>query len=532
MPDNATQLPTLPFEVIRRIIHFRLALPQIYPAPITPHAQYRPSWDSWTGARGREVESNMVAERRDVVRTAWGLVRVCKAWKAVVLQYLYASPNITTNLQQLTFSILKGDAKWSDINLHAFSLPGRHVTTLDLSHIPLEVHRTVVKQSCLALFPLLPNVTHLKLGERETKCIPFGEIGWAAFAKMLKCLEGVWVDEREGMGRELVRLLKKLPNLEVLGVVGPGISVEPDETSDQRPLQLSLPKLHTFKMEGVPSGDLVSTLLTASLPSLTHLILTPTPLMPFDQSLTLQTTLGPQIRSLTYLPPRGWPRADTSIPPDTLDIHPELIHLACLDGDFEGLDVLLRSPASTNHPLRVLTVPKWSPSCNSSDLFTSPPVAPSNLFPSHLLTPPPSPPHQSSTDASLPGPPFLRTLCSRSSTHPAHPGQTRSGPNIKVIVIDGFKWVKPTLGQAAMRAGQSGEMRYWSGVLARKGIQLYDMEGETAPPVGNQSSAGYVTGGKAGGRRKSSNSVMNFGMGMRGRSSTPREWGGCDEDGG
>lgn len=83
-----------------------------------------------------------------------------------------------------------------------------------------------------------------------------------------------------------------------------------------------------------------------------------------------------------------------------------------------------------------------------------------------------------------------------------------------------------------MRAGQSGEMRYWSGVLARKGIQLYDMEGETAPPVGNQSSVGYVTGGKAGGRRKSSNSVMNFGMGMRGRSSTPREWGGCDEDGG
>lgn len=451
----------------------------------------------------------------------------------MVLQYLYASPNITTNLQQLTFSVLKGDAKWSDINLHAFSLPGRHVTTLDLSHIPLEVHRTVVKQSCLALFPLLPNVTHLKLGERETKCIPLEEIGWAAFAKVLKCLQGVWVDEREGMGRELVGLLKKLPNLEVLGVVGPGISVEPGETGEQRPLQLSLPKLHTFKLEGVPSGDLVSTLLTASLPSLTRLILTPTPLMPFDQSLALQTTLGPQIRSLTYLAPRGWPRADTAIPPDTLDIHPELIHLACLDGDFEGLDILLRSPASTNHPLRVLTVPKWSPSCNSSDQSTSPPVTPLNLFPSHLLTPPPSPPYQSSTDSSLPGPPFLRTLCSRSSTHPNHPGQTGDGPQVKTIVIDGFKWVKPTLGRAAMGAGQSGEMRYWSGVLARKGIQLYDMEGETAPPVGNHSPVGYVTGGRGAGRRRSSsNSVMNFGMGMRGRPSTPREWGGCDEDGG
>lgn len=84
-----------------------------------------------------------------------------------------------------------------------------------------------------------------------------------------------------------------------------------------------------------------------------------------------------------------------------------------------------------------------------------------------------------------------------------------------------------------MGAGQSGEMRYWSGVLARKGIQLYDMEGETAPPVGNHSPVGYVTGGRGAGRRRSSsNSVMNFGMGMRGRPSTPREWGGCDEDGG
>lgn len=83
-----------------------------------------------------------------------------------------------------------------------------------------------------------------------------------------------------------------------------------------------------------------------------------------------------------------------------------------------------------------------------------------------------------------------------------------------------------------MGAGQSGEMRYWSGVLARKGIQLNDMEGETAPLVGSHSSIGYVTGGR-GGRRRSSNSMMGLGMGsVSRRSSTPREWGGCDEDGG
>lgn len=84
-----------------------------------------------------------------------------------------------------------------------------------------------------------------------------------------------------------------------------------------------------------------------------------------------------------------------------------------------------------------------------------------------------------------------------------------------------------------MGAGQSGEMRYWSGVLARKGIQLNDMEGGTAPLAGSHSSIGYVTGGR-GGRRRSSNSVMGLGMGLgiSRRSSTPREWGGCDEDGG
>lgn len=89
-----------------------------------------------------------------------------------------------------------------------------------------------------------------------------------------------------------------------------------------------------------------------------------------------------------------------------------------------------------------------------------------------------------------------------------------------------------------MGAGQSGEMRYWSGVLARKGIQLNDMEGETAPLTRSHSSTGYVTGGRGGRRRssnsRSSNSVMGLGMGMgiSRRSSTPREWGGCDEDGG
>ncbi|WVQ81896.1 hypothetical protein IAT38_004023 [Cryptococcus sp. DSM 104549] len=518
-PPPPRPLPTLPFEVIRRIIHFRLSQPPSYPQRFESlnDSHHDASWDSWAGVRGRELEAKREVARREVKRAAWGLICVCKDWKPVVIKYLYASPSITANLPQLAGAILRGDAKWSDINLHTFSLPGRYLTTLDLSHVPSEVHPTVIRQAVVGVLPLLPNVTHVKLeggtGLGGRGAVPLEEIGWGAFAKGLRCLEGVWVDERvDSRGVvELIRLLKRLPSLEVLGLVGPGVGplLEPDpqpddENEQNRPPPLVLPRLHTLKVEGIPSGHILSTLIASSLPSLTRLLITPTPLFPGDQTLALQASLGPQLRSLTYLPARGWSAESSAIPPETLELHPQLLHFSVLTHDYEAVDVVLRSPASKHHPLQSLTVSKWSSAAappSSAELLGLP-VSAHSMFPhphhptlpQQQLTPPPSPPEHQPT--------FLHTLL-------ASPP-----PRLARLTVDGFKWVKPELGRAAMTAGQSGEMRLWAGILGRGGVEVRDMEGAGVPvgagaPGGMSGGVGGAGGGWAGygagpGRRRSS----------------------------
>ncbi|WVQ74879.1 hypothetical protein IAR50_004486 [Cryptococcus sp. DSM 104548] len=538
-------LPDLPFEVIRRIIYFRLSLPPTFPSPIAARhetANVQPSWDLWAGAKGREMDCKLVKARKDISKTALGLLCVCKAWKPVVLEYLYASPHITDNLSSLAQVILRGDAKWSDINIHQYSLPGRYLTTLDLSHLPPEFDRyapgpIATRQAVLSIFPLLPNVVHLKLGEKDCRrVVPLEEIGYSAFASRLQSLEGVWVDERDSSGVDLVRLLRRLPSLQALSVSGPGIAIEPPDLGDAKPL--SLPKLHSLKLEGTPSGYFISTLLCASLPSLTRLALTPTPLLPNDQSLSLQRCLSSQILSLSYLSPRGWAKADWCIPSETLEIHSNLIHLAVLDQDYEGLDILLRSSSARGHPLKALTVQKWSPSTFPSptlSLSSSSPTAASSMFP---LSPPPSPPLTGSSSPSSrnSGPAFLRTMLSQHSPAPK---------GLKTVTVDGFKWLNPSLGVVAMQAGQMGEMRYYANQLSsQKGIELRDMEGEKVPALGGASPSCVGVGGTSGkggivigGRRGSGNGPQGRWMMM----SPPREGGlrerlqeseGWDEDGG
>ncbi|WVN90247.1 uncharacterized protein L203_105483 [Cryptococcus depauperatus CBS 7841] len=498
-------LPSLPFKVVERIIHYRLALPRSFCPCIPWNGQPDASWDSWAGIRGREVQRRQEAERREVTRIGWELMSVCQAWKSIVLKYLYVSPVVTDNLARLAKAILRGDAKWSDIHSRTFSAPGRYLTTLDLSRIPGSVHPTAVRQATGAILPLLPNVVHLKLGGMASaRVVPLDEIGWSPFAKGLQCLEGVWVDEGIHGGRRLVTLLKRLSSLQVLGVVGPPVDVVA-EAGDEG---LEMPTLHTLKVEGLSNGYLLDTLTKASLPNLTRLLLTPAPLSPFDQTGELQRALGPQIVSLTYLSPRGWPRGHFILPPETLRIHPSLLHLSVCEGDYEAIDVLLRSPVGDSHPLSALTVPRWSPTSRPST------PAASVSHPGQPPTPPLSPPSCQ--------PPLLQTLLSKPP------------PRLKTLTIDGFKWVKPELGPAAMGTGQSGEMRVWAGLLSRRGIVLRDMEGEMAPRVRLQ-----PLGPIARGRRRSNNGGNNAGW-MAKSPPKPSAWASTsspisdngDEDGG
>ena len=86
-PLSHKSLPNLPFEVIRRIIHHRLALPDSVPdaIPLSPASGSTERWDDLAGHAGRLSAKEKQKERREVMRDAGGMMLVCKAWKVCIL---------------------------------------------------------------------------------------------------------------------------------------------------------------------------------------------------------------------------------------------------------------------------------------------------------------------------------------------------------------------------------------------------------------------------------------------------------------
>ncbi|WVQ99954.1 hypothetical protein IAU59_007097 [Kwoniella sp. CBS 9459] len=561
-PIPTGPLPTLPFEIVRRIIHFRLSLSS---ASHPPKLGEEPEagWDDWSGIRGRLRASKRVEERRDVTRTARGLMGVCKAWKPVVMKYLYSSPYLTENLPLLASSLVAGDSKWSDINLHQFSIPGRYITMLDLSTVssssssvlhPLEFRRAIMK-----ILPLLPNVVHLKLPAGELP-FPLEEIGWAPFAKNLKCLEGVEVDCNilDSGEDALIALLRKTPNLEVLSVVGSGANSPPHDpnrtvevpVSPRNETKLSLPNLHTLRLEDVPSSNLLSALIEAELPSLERLALTSFFGVIGDQTYFLQEAHGSKIRSLTYLQSTQKWRFDAGaangqgqangngglgfaligmghglVPAsDTLSLHPNLQHLAFLVPDYQQLETIL-STAPIHHPLKWLTIFKWveaSANANSADDAQINGNANDHIngiigsvqaggvgsrdtsqFLRKILLDRQILNNGHATHYAYPRSPDLSASPSATQGQNGSPNTTtqmHNHLNLGRVNIDGFKWVKPELGKFALEAGTSGEMRKLALVLYRdgNGLELGDMDGNLAPFLGLTGGTGAGCGGGAG----------------------------------
>lgn len=73
--------PILPFEIIRRIIHHRLALPPSFPAAPSSSAPIDGTWDICAGQSGQRAHKEREREREEVMRDALGMMLVCKAWK-------------------------------------------------------------------------------------------------------------------------------------------------------------------------------------------------------------------------------------------------------------------------------------------------------------------------------------------------------------------------------------------------------------------------------------------------------------------
>ncbi|ORY35464.1 hypothetical protein BCR39DRAFT_509859 [Naematelia encephala] len=372
------------------------------------------------------------------MRSSVRLMRVCKSWRKEASAYLYATPCITaTNLPLLTEQVVRGDKKWTDIHLHPYSTPGRWIQTLDLSHLTdqgfFSPHPTTIARSMFALSSLCPNLKHLVL--------PLGaEGGWEehvirSCARGLKALEGVHENTLAKVLRAESRCLKNLQVLSFVGAAGDGGYEGIGQwNNNQQEGSFKFDKLHTLILHNrVNDGPLLDALVDRELPQLKRLVITAY----HQRTRAIHETHGNQLLSLTFLPPIEYPIIRSLPPLDTLDLHPQLLQLGfLLYNQYSHLSGILARAHELHHPLHTLTITNW--------------------------TIPGSAPHD-----------FLADLVNRPP------------PHLKVLNIDGYRWVNAELGRTACMSGVSGEKRVWAERLAGAGIEVRDCEGRKMPCLGD-----------------------------------------------
>ena len=379
--------------------------------------------------------------------------------------YLFAEPHIFGgNLFTLASIITLGERRWDDLHLHPYSVPGRHLTTFDLSHlhqISYSSHMSSVIRACTEILALTPNLAHIKLptGPTEPGLLPFDKLRLAPFANALKALEGLQVDYNtrlDDTGQDpLVVLLRHLPNLEMLSLDGPGDIPADTVWEEHKQVSLKLDKLRTLVLHGVKCGVLLNALTHSELPALQRLVLTSYHQHMQDLTHAFQQAHGLGILSLTYLATSEWPTVQSVPSSHTLDLHPNLMHLSFLiPNSLPHLNTILSSalPPATAHPLRSLTVPRWN--------GASKPSLHTGEYNIH------------SQPNCVRGPSrFLNSLV------------RQAPPKLTVLNVDGFRWVRAELGLRALMTGDSGEMRVWSEKLKQKGIEMRDVDGKGAPAI-------------------------------------------------
>lgn len=414
--------------------------------------------------------------------------------QALVTKYLYAEPAVTAdNVALLAHAVVQGDRKWSDINLHPHSYPGRWLTVLDLSNLGsgglyLGADPLTISGALGALLDLTPALTHLRLPSASG--VHLADLRLAPCIRHLRALEGVHLTGRKAEA-DAVRLLRATRSLELLGLVWVG-SPQPDDdlALDDLPPPPTLSSLHTLTLVGGEPGQLLAALTRAELPSLTRLVMSP-----YDPGLSvweddelrggpraLQLAHGHKIRSLTYVATPGWPHRDTLPGTDTLRLHPFLahIHLALPHALLHDNPDLARSLADPYHPLSAITLPRW-PRVVRQDSSVSPAPA---LGAAGAGAGPPPPVDESQWPA---GNRFLAALLSRPS-------------RLRTVRIDGFNWVSPSLGRWAAESGDSGMMRQWAVAMNRAHIELRDMDG-ASPPVIERGRSAFGRRSVDGGRK-------------------------------
>ena len=424
---------------------------------------------------------------------------------------LYLSPTLQNvdSLRQFTESVQLGESRWDSLKNTPYSTPGRYVTVLDLRRV-LAGHPNMDRSqarlifyACLTmLFASLPNLKELYLPEgcgtlprsvlealQESPCI--------AKVRVLHGLEVTHRINAQGID-PLVQLLAGMKELQSLKICGLGAQ---DEGLDARMLSrpqptLALPKLRKLHISAVRNGLLLAALKDSELPALVKLQTNTYHLLANDLTHPFMVAHGKKLSSLIIHAAIDWPPVRIPAHPDILAICPNLREVFYLDSTCPPPpDTFGMSDWSSSlgpHPLRELTIARWSTNANLREI--TPEGLVDRLFQSifrAVVTDVVSPihefPRRNSASATAPTMSALSLSPSASADFSGRLTNTIL-PDLEVIRFHDFTWLRPDLGPAALGAGVNGLLRRFSSRMAgarRAGrpIRVVDMHGNECPPI-------------------------------------------------
>lgn len=436
------------------------------------------------------------------------------------------------SFRQLTECIKLGESRWDSLKSTPYSVPGRYINILDLRNVfkrHEEIERAqarLVFYSCLCvIFSALPNLKELYLPEG------FGTLPRSVLealqdspcVRSLRVVHGLEVTHRiNAQGLDpLVQLLAKMRELKDLKIYGLGAQDEGIDPAMINPLvstDLRLDKLETLRISSLKNGLLMHALIKAKIPALREFHLNTYYGLANDLTHPLMKAHGHQLIALSIYPSIDWPPVRVTPCSGILSLCPNLKTLKYLDRsclpppETFAADEEDHVPVHA-HPLKHLTLTKWSTNANSRDVPLGGHVERllrnihscvashrdhGQLLGSHSFSPP--------TLSAL-------SISPRPTTHlPSF----SSLPDLESITFEEFTWLRPDLGPAALNAGVNGVLRKFASKMANAGpglgVRVLDMHGHEVPPVSHVSGMGRRNSGTG---TRGSFSYQGTGTGIR-----------------
>ena len=347
------------------------------------------------------------------------------------------------------------DKRWDSLRRIPYSVPGRWVQDLDLSGLDCRRVCLAVDELLTKLFPLLPFMstfilnTTITLSRRALAALTFRD-----GCQHLKSLKGIKVPITHPINKThypawemesdpLVKLIRNSAHLEEIEFHGPGFdslavgfafqfadTLPPVELEGEEPVlhmndPPTLNELKSVSILSTHASPLMFALLSAELPSLQRLAVTPYDDLPYPTSLVSKFIQihGSTLRSLHFCTPKDtWPTVSHPSPSDILLTCPNLTHLS-LEFPLPELKIPASSHPGDAHPLQILSIPRPNQRCYQT---------------------------VSAIVSSL--------------------------KNLRVVRTRDVRWLRRGITTQAMETGTQGEMREWKRRLASRGVSLLDTD--------------------------------------------------------